>query len=55
MESDGGDYYLMCDLEMGESFVLQYWGGEAMNIVDATEGLRSVVGAALYCEEHYIS
>lgn len=55
MESDGSGYYLMCDLDIGESFVLQYWGGETMNIVEATEGLSSVVGATLYCEERYIS
>lgn len=55
MECDGGDYYLMCDLDLGESFVLRYWGEDAMEIVEATEGLNSAAGATLYCVEHYIS
>lgn len=55
MECDGGDYYLMCDLDLGESFILRYWGEDAMEIVEATEGLSSAVGATLYCVEHYIS
>ncbi len=38
-----------------ESFVLWYWGEETIDILEATEGLSSVVGATLYCVECYIS
>ncbi|MDE5699088.1 MAG: zinc ribbon domain-containing protein [Lachnospiraceae bacterium] len=53
--SDETSQYLMCELDQGDCFTLQYWGGGEMKIVDATEGLRSVVGVTLYCEEHYES
>lgn len=55
IESDETSQYLMCELDQGDCFTLQYWGGGEMKIVDATEGLRSVVGVTLYCEEHYES
>lgn len=53
--SDGISQYLSCELDQGDSFVLQYWGGEEMTVLETSEGVRSAEGATLYCQEHYIS
>ncbi|MDE7477931.1 MAG: zinc ribbon domain-containing protein [Lachnospiraceae bacterium] len=53
--SDDTSYYLMGELAQGDVFILQYWGTEEINIIDASEGLSSRIGTTLLCEEHYES
>lgn len=50
---ENGFLYLVGELAQGDKFVLQYWGGDTFEIVDASEGLYSAINAILYCEEHY--
>lgn len=50
---ENGFLYLVGELAQGDKFVLQYWGGDTFEIVDASEGLYSAINAILHCEEHY--
>ncbi len=55
LEGDENSWYLIGELAQGDEFTLQYWGGDEFKIIEASEGLRSVIGTTLYCQERYES